>query len=208
MKRVVTAFALVGTFIAGVLAAGAASTDFSGTWVLDKGKSQGMSRMLQNIESYTMTVTQDAQQLTVDNKIVGAARPEAGDQNSGSSGGQSEGTRNGMGGRRQGGFGGGRGGGGGGFGMGTATYKLDGTETKAVSTGGRGGAATFKASWKDSGRVLELSTTRSFNFQGNETTRTTKERWELADGGKTLKVQRTSDSPQGGQEANLVFTRQ
>jgi hypothetical protein len=205
MKRVVTGFALVGTLVVGVLAAGTSPTDFSGTWVLDKNKSQGLSRMLQNIESYTMTVKQDAQQLTVENKIVGAPRPAPSDQGTG---GQTEGSRTGDG-RRGGGFGGGRGGrGGSGMGAGTAIYKLDGTETRAESTGGRGGAATFKALWKDNGRALELTTTRSFNFQGNETTRTTKERWELVDGGKTLKVQRTSDSPQGSQDANLVFTKQ
>ena len=94
------------------------------------------------------------------------------------------------------------------MGMGTATYKLDGTETKIESAGGRGGGATLKAQWKDGGNALELMTTRSFNFQGNETTRTTKERWELADGGKALKVKRTVDGSQGSQESTLVFTRQ
>jgi hypothetical protein len=94
------------------------------------------------------------------------------------------------------------------MGMGAATYKLDGTETKTESAGGRGGGAMLKAQWKDGGKALELTTTRSFNFQGNETTRTTKDRWELADGGKTLKVKRSVDTPQGAQESTLVFTRQ
>ena len=94
------------------------------------------------------------------------------------------------------------------MGMPTATYKLDGTENKIESAGGRGGAATLKAQWKDGGKALELMTTRSFSFQGNETTRTTKERWELADGGKTLKIKRTADGPQGSQESLLVFARQ
>ena len=94
------------------------------------------------------------------------------------------------------------------MGMPTATYALDGTETKVESTGGRGGAATLKAQWKDGGKALELITTRTMNFQGNETTRTTKDHWELADGGKTLKVKRTVDGPQGSQDSTLVFTRQ
>ena len=94
------------------------------------------------------------------------------------------------------------------MGMPTATYKLDGTENKIESTGGRGGAATLKAQWKENGKALELSTTRTFNVQGNEMTRTTKDRWELADGGKTLKVKRTSEGQQGTQESTLVFTKQ
>jgi len=89
-----------------------------------------------------------------------------------------------------------------------ATYKLDGSETQIESAGGRGGGATLKAQWKDGGKALELTNTRSVNVQGNEMTRTTKERWEIADGGKTLKVKRTIDGRQGTQESTLVFSRQ
>ena len=90
----------------------------------------------------------------------------------------------------------------------TLTYSLDGTETKIESTGGRGGAGTLKAAWKNSGKSLELTNTRTFNFQGNESTRTSREVWELADGGKVLKIKRTTESPRGSQEATLVFNRQ
>jgi hypothetical protein len=90
----------------------------------------------------------------------------------------------------------------------TATYKLDGTETQIESASGRGGGATLKAQWKDGGKFLELTNTRNMNFQGNETTRTTKERWELADDGRVLKVKRTSDGRQGPQESTLVFNKQ
>jgi hypothetical protein len=55
---------------------------------------------------------------------------------------------------------------------------------------------------------LELTNIRSVNVQGNETTRTTKERWELSDGGKVLKIKRTTDGRQGSQEYTLVFTKQ
>lgn len=92
--------------------------------------------------------------------------------------------------------------------MGTATYKLDGSESRVESAGGRGGAATLKALWKDGGKVLELTNSRSFNVQGNDMTRTVKDRWELADGGKTLKVKRSVDGMQGSQESTLVFTKQ
>lgn len=90
----------------------------------------------------------------------------------------------------------------------SSTYNLDGTETHIESAGGRGGAAALKAQWKDGGKFLELTNTRTMNFQGNETTRTTKERWELAEGGRVLKVKRTSDGRQGPQESTLVFNKQ
>lgn len=231
MKRVLIGCALTLVLVAGVFAASSTPANFSGTWVLDKDKSDGLPRQLQNVESYTMVVTQDDKQLTVENKIAGGAR--GGDQNSasgenntprdrgGQAGGQAGSQGSGQdgsmtGGRRRGGFGGqgggqggGRGGRGGmGMGTGTATYKLDGTESKVESAGGRGGAATLKAQWKDSGKVLELTNSRSFNVQGNDMTRTVKDRWELADGGKTLKVKRSVDGMQGSQESTLVFSKQ
>jgi hypothetical protein len=219
MKKFLIGCTLTLVLLAGVCAASGTSANFSGTWVLDKNKSDGLPPQWQNVESYTMVVTQDDKQLTVENKIAGGARA-GGEQ--GSSGEQGTGRRQGgvqgsgqgggmAGGRREGGFGGqggGRGGRGGGMGMGTASYKLDGSETKIESAGGRGGGATLKAQWKDSGKVLELTNTRSFNMQGNEMTRTTTDRWELADGGKTLMVKRTADGRQGSQESTLVFNKQ
>ena len=213
MNRSLIACALALVLLAGAWTVSAASANFAGTWVLDKARSQGLPPQWENIESYTMVVTQDDKQITVENKIVGGVRA-GGEQ--GGIGGQGRPPRDGAagdgqgGGRRAGGGQGGGRGGRGGFGMGmpTATYKLDGTETQIESAGGRGGAATLKAQWKDGGKGLELTNTRSFNFQGNETTRTTKERWELADGGKVLKVKRTADGRQGAQESTLVFNRQ
>jgi hypothetical protein len=227
MKKSLIGCTLALVLLAGVSIASSTPANFSGTWVLDKNKSDGLPPQWQNIESYTMVVTQDDKQLTVENKIAGGARAggeqngasgvggrrQGGGQAGGQGSGQGGGQRGGIdGGRREGGFGGqggGRGGRGGmGMGMGTATYKLDGSETKIESAGGRGGGATLKALWKDSGKVLELTNTRSFNLQGSEMTRTTKDRWELADGGKTLKVKRTIDGPQGTQESTLVFNKQ
>jgi len=209
MKKFAVGFTLVLLLLTGVWAASAASANFSGTWVLDKSKSEGLPPQWQNLESYTMVVSQDNKQLTVENKIVGAARP-MGDQGSSEQGtarGNGDGTGSG---RGNGGFGRqGRGGRGGGFGMGmpAATYKLDGTETKIESTG-RGGGATLKAELQSDGNVLLLTNTRTFNFQGNEATRTTRERWELGDGGKTLTVKRSMDTPQGTRESTLVFNKQ
>lgn len=210
MKRTLIGLTATLALLGGIWSV-SASTDFSGTWTLDKSKSKGLPPQMDNIESYTMVVTQDDKQLTVENKIVGGARMGSDQGGSGGQGQRPEGAGGQGGGRRQGGFGqgGGRGGRGGfGMGMGTATYKLDGSETKIESAGGRGGAATLSAKWKDGGKSLELTNTRTMNFQGNEVTRTTKERWELADDGKTLKVKRSVEGPQGSQESTLIFVKQ
>jgi hypothetical protein len=211
MKKSLIGCTLVLVLMVGVSIANSTPANFSGTWVLDKNKSDGLDRQLQNVESYTMIVTQDDNQLTVENKIVGGARPDR--EQKGASGEPPAPEDRGMGrGRRQGGFGGqggGRGGRGGmGMGMGSATYKLDGSETKIESSNGRPGSATLKAQWKDNGKALELTNTRSFNMQGNDMSRTIRDRWELADGGKTLKVKRSVDGSQMAQESTLVFSRQ
>jgi hypothetical protein len=203
MRKFSIGCTLVLVLLAGGLVVRAALASFSGTWVLDKAKSEGLLQQWQNLESYTMIVAQDDKQVTVENKIVAGARPSS---EPGSAGGENGGT----GGRREGRSGGqGDRGGRRGFGMGlpVATYKLDGTETRIESAGGRGGGATLKGQLKDGGKVLELTTSRTFNFQGSESTRTTLERWELLDGGKTLKVRRTTDTPQGTRESTLVFNK-
>jgi hypothetical protein len=87
----------------------------------------------------------------------------------------------------------------------TASYNLDGTETTADVQGRIPGKATRKAKW--AGEVLELSSVLNANFQGNDVKITTTEHWELADGGKTLKIHRTVESPQGPREMKLTFTK-
>src|SRR5215471_14599490 len=139
MKRFLISCAAVFMFLAGALIVSAASTNFSGTWVLDKSRSQGLSPQIANVESYTMTVTQDEQQLTVETKVTGGGgpggrRPEGtnGERRPEGASGQGGGGR-----RPDGGGSGGRGGRGGfGMGMPTATYKLDGSENKIESAGG------------------------------------------------------------------------
>jgi hypothetical protein len=88
------------------------------------------------------------------------------------------------------------------------TYNLDGSETTAEMGGRMPGKATLKAKWMDGGKSLELQTVRNINAQGNEMTITTKEHWELAEGGKVLKVHRVSETPRGNQEATLTFNKQ
>jgi chitinase len=88
----------------------------------------------------------------------------------------------------------------------TLNYNLDGTPS-TVDMGGRmPGKATLAAKVNADGSV-ELKTQREVNFQNNPVTLKTTEVWQLADGGKTLKVKRTSESPRGTQESNLVFAK-
>ncbi|MFY9556205.1 MAG: hypothetical protein WAV47_15945 [Blastocatellia bacterium] len=87
------------------------------------------------------------------------------------------------------------------------TYNLDGSETTMEVTGRMPGKAALKAKWQGDGKVLELSSVRNVNVQGNDVTITSTEHWELADGGKTLKVHRTQESPRGKQETTLTFAK-
>ncbi|MDQ3011159.1 MAG: hypothetical protein M3X11_10720 [Acidobacteriota bacterium] len=95
------------------------------------------------------------------------------------------------------------GGGGGGRGMGGGgplTVKLDGSE--AVTETQRGKRAV-KAKWQSDGKILEMTTV---NSNGDRTTTST-EHWELADGGKTLKVHQMRETQNGPMESSLVFTK-
>lgn len=86
------------------------------------------------------------------------------------------------------------------------TYNLDGSETTQEITGRMSGKAALKAKWQ-SDSILELNSVLKTNVQGNDVTITTTEHWELADGGKTLKVHRTQETPRGTQETKLTFAK-
>ncbi len=103
------------------------------------------------------------------------------------------------------GAGGGPGGRGAGMmGGGPLTVKLDGSETTSESPRGK---TTVKAKWTNDGKILEVTSVLTGEMQGNAFTMTTTEHWELADGGKTLKVHRKTESPRGPQEMTWVLTK-
>lgn len=208
MRRFLVGSSLACALLLGMSVSAAAPTSFAGTWVLDKAKSKDLpSQMADNIESYTMTVTQDEKQLTVDTKINRKDGGPGGGPGAGGSGGPGPGGP-GAGGPGGGG-GGGRGRGGFGMGMPNVTYKLDGSETNVESPGGRPGTVKLKAEWKDGGKMLELTNVRKFNGpDGGEMTFTTKEHWMLSEDGKSLTIHRSSDSPRGPQNYTLVFNKQ
>jgi|SRR5262245_41687882 len=183
MKRALT---ICGLFCALMIAVAAVSAqkgaNFAGTWELDKSKSQLSQRQADSIKSATWTVTQDDKQLTSEQKIE-----------------RVEGAGGGPG-------GGGGGGRGRGFGMGggQVTVKLDGSETTTESERGK---TVSKAKWLNEGKTLEITSVRSGEFQGNAFTATTTEHWELADGGKTLKVHIKTESQRGAQESTYVLSK-
>jgi hypothetical protein len=88
-----------------------------------------------------------------------------------------------------------------------SNYNLDGSETSMEMTGRMPGKAALKAKWQGDGKVLELNSVLKASVQGNDVTITTTEHWELADGGKTLKVHRSQETPRGTTESKLTFSK-
>jgi hypothetical protein len=161
-------------------------TSFAGNWELDvkKSKMPEMSR----VEAISMKVTQTDKDLKIESTTKRAARPE--------------GEANGAGNRR-----GNWGGGFGGDGTQTFNYSLEGKETSTEAVAGIPAAsAMLKANLEKDGK-LNLTSTRKFNSQAGETTVTTKETWELTDGGKTLKVVRETETRRGVQTSEMYFTK-
>ncbi len=88
------------------------------------------------------------------------------------------------------------------------SYNFDGSETKSELTGRMTGTATHKTKWQSDGKILEINSVTKGNFQGNEFTATAVSHWELADGGKTLKIHTKRESPQGVTESSEVYVKQ
>lgn len=166
MKRSLVLLSLFSVLMVGFWSVSAAPANFSGSWVLDKAKTEGLQGQQASADQ-TWVVTQDAKTFAVEKTFPGSdpARPAQ-----------------------------------------KSTYNLDGSETTQEMTGRISGKAALKAKWQGE-TVLELSSVLNTNIQGNDVTITTTEHWELADGGKTLKVHRTQETPRGKQEAKLVFAK-
>jgi hypothetical protein len=232
MRELLATSLLTVALIIGIHSACAAqskTTDFSGKWALDKSRT---SDLPPSLESYTMNVIQDAEQLTIETDLQGDLGMRGRSGGFGGRGGRRRGEGGLPGGGGQGGgFPGGRSPGGGGFslprdavvGMALrmappkAVYSLDGKETlqqvEARESGdGRpsqpSGSVAFKANWKKGGKTLELQSNRKFETPEGERSMTSKDRWELSEDGNTLTVQRTIDMPMGVEEVKLVFTKQ
>jgi hypothetical protein len=66
MKKFLGCCSVLGALIIAAYAANPATSNFAGTWLLNKEHSKELPPQLENIESYTLVVTQDEQQLTVE----------------------------------------------------------------------------------------------------------------------------------------------
>jgi len=88
------------------------------------------------------------------------------------------------------------------------TYNLDGSETTAEVVRPLAGTMHLKARVLQEGRGLELRSTITGNDQGNKVTIITKEYWEIAGGGKALKITRVRTTPDTSVQFRLYFEKQ
>ena len=86
-------------------------------------------------------------------------------------------------------------------------YKFDGSETTAEVVRPLAGTMNLKARWIEATKTLELTSKVTGEVNDKETTITTREQWQLVEGGKALKILRTRESPQGKQQFKLHFDR-
>ena len=70
MRRIICALSLTSALVF-TLVAQAAAPNFAGTWTLDKSKSQGLSQRVQGADSVQWVITQDAKQITIEEKVTG-----------------------------------------------------------------------------------------------------------------------------------------
>ncbi len=196
----------------------AQTTDFSGTWELDKANSKLDERQSRSIESQTITVKQTATEITITTKTKRMPPPEGMMQGGG---GRVEMPKDGAGmppkdgmpsAPPNGGQGGGRGQGGGMMrggmmgGMdGTTSYMLD-KETSADQETPMGSVPVSLKSKFENG-ILKLSRSSSFSTPMGEMSISSNETWSLSSDGQTLTVKRESVSPRGTNSSESIYKK-
>jgi hypothetical protein len=196
-------------------------TNFSGTWALDLKKTRDVPAEL---KSYTLTVTQENQQLSFESKVEGDPNPPKPDQAAGHDAqpagppahptastvgipsGNTPTNENGPGTSNSRTV----------LARGRAlaliirrlTCSLDGKEVTREVGGALPGQIRRKAFWRKGDKSLEINVAREFDVQGNKFTSTVKEQWDLSDAGKTLRIKRTVNLLAGWDETTLVFNKQ
>lgn len=154
-------------------------TDFSGNWELDTINSRLDERM--RVESMRLKVDQTEKDITVGTFSKRTLTSDGGRTQNGSTVAQA------------------------------ATYTLvPGAAMKGetMSGGGQTSAQTtvHRAAFGADGK-LKLNTVRSFETEAGKVEIKIEEIWELTDEGKTLKVTRTTEGPNGMSSSDLVFTK-
>jgi hypothetical protein len=87
----------------------------------------------------------------------------------------------------------------------TSKYTLDGKETE--NTMGNRGSSKSVAKWSADNKSLTISTTSSFEMEGQTRESKNNEIWTLTDGGKTLTINSTRATPQGERKMKLVYDK-
>jgi hypothetical protein len=185
MKQKMILMAVACLLLSAVAAFAQSKTDFSGEWTLDVSKSK-----VNNIESGTLSVTQTDKDITYKTDLKRTPRPEGAGANGGGNGG-----------------GGGQGGGRPMGGPQSWTYALDGKETSIDTPGPQGMTIPTKLKSDWDGSKLKLTSKRTVNTPNGEMTFTTKDTWEIVDGGKALKVTRESEGRNGPQTSEFYYTK-
>jgi hypothetical protein len=178
MRKVFLIAGLMTAFAVAVVASSAAA-NFAGTWTLDKTKSQGLSPRMAGADKVTWTITQDAQTISIDQKVEGGQPPAGGGGGGGMGGGRPPAGP-------------------------PPAYKLDGSETSMDMGPAK---ATLKATW--SGDALELSRKSTFTGQdGTERTSSDTRKLSLSGDGKVLTAVVHSEGGRGGPtDSTLVFNK-
>lgn len=183
MRRFLLMSGMIAALGLAVVAASAGpAVNFSGTWLLDKAKSQGLDPRMTNAESVSCVITQDDKTLSIEWKVTGGQPPAGAGP-----------------------------GGGGGMGRGPGgprTFNLDGKEVTSEAGGQMGGTNTMKGAWSADGKTLELSTVRTGNRDGQEFKVTSVDKLSLSEDGKVMIINRHSESPMGARDTTFVFNKQ
>ena len=86
----------------------------------------------------------------------------------------------------------------------TSKYTLDGKES--VNTTNRGSGRSV-AKWSSDNKLLSISTTSTFEMNGQKREFKSEEVWTLADGGKSLIINSTRSTQQGERKTKMVYDK-
>ncbi|HEY8563580.1 MAG TPA: hypothetical protein VIL74_24590 [Pyrinomonadaceae bacterium] len=90
------------------------------------------------------------------------------------------------------------------FTVNNATYNLNGEEVKIET---KQGLVRVKAKADKSGKSLQFTTIRRMKTQNGEMEITTRETWKLAEDGKSLRLQRTVETPSARDEIVMILSK-
>lgn len=150
----------------------AAPMKFTGNWILNRAKSEGLTGAMEGAE-ILLAVSQDDKRIHVEQKVNIRGRRQPSQE---------------------------------------LIWNLDGSETTAEVVRPMAGTMHLTAKWNEAARTLDLHSSIGASIkgddQGKEVSVTVKEIWELLDNGKSLKITRLRNSPQGRQAFRLFFDKQ